>query len=56
MSVYSLSFPQITFNESAECFEEESIHNTYLQEKLSMTENAHDNNRFTAEPSAKCMF
>ena len=30
MSVYSLSFPQIIFNESAECFEEEPINNTYL--------------------------
>lgn len=56
MSVYSLSFSQITFNESAECFEEEPINNTYLQEKISMTENAQDNNRFTTEASARCMF
>ena len=41
MSVYSLSFSQIIFNESAKCFEEEPINNTYLQEKVSMTEIAH---------------
>lgn len=40
MSVYSLSFSQIIFNEFAKCFEEEPINNTYLQEKVSMTENA----------------
>ena len=42
VSLYSRSFPQITLNESVECFEEEPINNTYLQKKVSMTENTLD--------------
>lgn len=38
MSLYSLLFSQIIFKESTDCFEEDPIHNIYLQENLFLIE------------------